>query len=91
MAKQLLLVGDSNVRRYFERLSMAYGTEVDFAQARNASEWAQVLPSCRKGYRIVTYSFMTNIIIDSAKEATTDDDRLDAISTSIKTIVTAMK
>jgi len=78
MAKQLLLIGDSNVRRYFDRLSGIVGSEVDFVQARNLQEWSEsAVPSCKKGYKIVTYSFLTNIIITAAKEGTNDDDRLD--------------
>jgi len=56
MAKQLLLVGDSNVRRYFDRLSGLVGAEVDFVQSRNVQEWSEVIPMCRSGYKIVTYS-----------------------------------
>jgi len=91
MAKQLLLVGDSNVRRYFDRLSGAYGAEVDFVQARNNSEWLEAVPQCNKGYRIVTFSFLTNIIVDAARDGTSDDERLDLISPALKTIFQAMK
>ena len=66
MAKQLLLVGDSNVRRYFDHLSGLVGSEVDFVQARNDTEWQEAIPSCKKGYKIVTYSILTNIIINAA-------------------------
>jgi len=91
MAKQLLLVGDSNVRRYFDRLSGIVGAEVDFVQSRNVQEWAEAIPHCKKNYKIVTYSFLTNIIVDSAKNGTSDDDRLDLISPALKEIFVAMK
>jgi len=91
MAKQLLLVGDSNVRRYFDRLSGAYGSEVDFVQSRNVPEWLEAINVCKKGYRIVTFSFLTNIVIDAAKEGASDDERLDLISPSLKSIFLAMK
>jgi len=91
MAKQLLLVGDSNVRRYFDRLSGIVGAEVDYVQARNETEWSDAIPRCKRGYQIVTYSMMTNIIIDAAKDGTNDDDRLDLISPALKTIFMAMK
>jgi len=91
MAKQLLLVGDSNVRRYFDRLSGAYGAEVDFVQSRKDSEWLEAVPNCKKGYRIVTYSFLTNIIIDAARDGTSDDERVDLISPVLKTILMTMK
>jgi len=91
MSKQLLLVGDSNVRRYFDRLSGAYGAQVDFVQARSVPEWLEAIPSCKRGYSIVTYSFLTNLVISSASEGTSDDERLDLISPTIKTVITAMK
>jgi len=91
MAKQLLLVGDSNVRRYFDRLSGLVGAEVDYIQARNDAEWQQAIAGCKKGYKIVTYSFITNIIIDAAKDATSDEDRLDSISPVLRTVFMAMK
>jgi len=91
MAKQLLLVGDSNVRRYLDRLSGICGAEIDFVQSRCESEWLEAIPHCKKGYKIVTYSFLTNIIINAAKDGTSEDDRLDLISPSLKTIFMAMK
>jgi len=91
MAKQLLLVGDSNVRRYFDRLSGLVGAEVDYVQARNDTEWQAAIPKCKRGYKIVTYSFVTNFIIDSARDANNDEDRLDLIGPSLKTIFMAMK
>jgi len=91
MAKQLLLVGDSNVRRYFDRLSGLVGSEVDYVQSRNESEWSDAIPKCKRGYKIVTYSFLTNVIIDAAKDGTNDDDRLDLISPTLKTIFTTMR
>jgi len=91
MAKQLLLVGDSNVRRYFDRLSGIVGAEVDFVQSRNTQEWADAIPHCKKNYKIVTYSFLTNIIVSAAREGTGDDDRLDLISPALRDVIVAMK
>jgi len=91
MAKQLLLVGDSNVRRYFDRLRGIVGSEVDFVQSRNTQEWLNAIPKCQSGYKIVTFSFLTNLIIDSAKDGTTDDDRLDLISPILRDIFLAMR
>jgi len=75
MAKQLLLVGDSNVRRYFDRLSGIVGAEVDYLQTRNIAEWKEAMPRCKRGHKIVTYSFLTNVIIDAAKDSNNDEDR----------------
>jgi len=62
MAKQLLLVGDSNVRRYFNQLGSGYSSSVSFIQARNLAEWSEAIPSCKSGYEIVVYSFLTILI-----------------------------
>ena len=85
MAKLLLLVGDSNVRRYFDRLSGANGSDVDFVQARNQTEWAEAIPVCKKGYKLVTF-FLTNLIIDSGGPGTNDDDRVDLIGPVLRTL-----
>jgi len=90
MSKQLLLIGDSNVRRYFDRIRGVVG-EVDFAQARNLSEWSEALLSCQKNYRIVTYSFLTNLIVDSGSQGVTDDDRLDQIDQVLGVVIQAMR
>jgi len=50
MAKQLLLVGDSNVRRFFNQLGSAYSASVDLVQARNLTEWSEAIPACKRGY-----------------------------------------
>jgi len=91
MAKQLLLVGDSNVRRYYDHLSGLVGSEVDFVQARNDTEWQEAIPSCKKGYKIVTYSILTNIIINAATQGTNDGDRIELISPALRTVFLAMK
>jgi len=91
MAKLLLLVGDSNVRRYFDRLSSAYCNEVDFVQARNLTEWSEAAPTCKKGYQMVTFSFLTNLIIESGGSGANDSDRLDAIGPALRTVISAIK
>jgi len=91
MAKQLLLVGDSNVRRFFNQLGSAYSASVDLVQARNLTEWSEAIPACKRGYEIVVYSFLTNLIVDAGQDGPRPEDRLDSIDGVLKTVVTAMK
>jgi len=90
MSKQLL-VGDSNVRRFFYQLGSAYTTTVDFYQARSLSEWSEAIPSCKKGYETVIFSFLTNLIVDAGRDGQNASDRMDAIDGVIRTVVVGMK
>jgi len=89
MAKQLLLVGDSNVRRYFDRLRGVVG-EVDFVQVRNLVELADAIPQCKKDYKMITFSFLTNILVDSGSAGVSDEDRLDMMDPNLRTAIQAI-
>jgi len=88
---KLLLVGDSNVRRFFYQLGSAYTTTVDFCQARSVAEWSEAVPTCMKGYDVVVYSFFTNLIVDAGREGPKANDRLESIEAALRAVITEMK
>ncbi len=66
IAKDLLIIGNSNIRRYLYRAGGAYSQACDCGIARNLTEFGNSLKMIEsKNYRIVIFAMMTNIVIDT--------------------------
>jgi hypothetical protein len=80
LARDLLLLGDSNIRRYLYRAGGAYSQTCDCGMARNLTEFGSALKMVEsKNYRIVVFAMMTNILIDAGSAGNDHSTRLDAI------------
>ena len=80
LAKDLLILGDSNVKRYLYRAGGAYSQACDCGLARNMTEFGNTLNLLEaKDYRIVIFAMMTNIVIDARSGGHYQASRLELI------------
>jgi hypothetical protein len=79
-ARSLLVLGDSNVRRYLYRAGGAYSETCDCGIVRNLSEFGTSLKMVENTqYTIIVFAMLTNIVIDAGSEGTDQASRLNAI------------
>jgi hypothetical protein len=80
IAKDLLIIGDSNIRRYLYRSGGAYSQACDCGISRNLTEFGNSLKMIEsKNYRIVIFAMMTNIVIDAGSAGHDQSSRLELI------------
>lgn len=81
MAKEVLIIGDSNVHRTYTRLGqLAHGME--FSRARNIAEMSaafDVYKAAKVTYKIVVLAFITNMIVAAGDDGSNVADRLSSI------------
>jgi len=81
MAKDILVIGDSNVQRYYTRLGqLAQG--MDFTRARNVEEMQQAFTAFKESkvvYKIIVLAFISNMIVSAGEEGSSPADRLSSI------------
>ena len=85
--RELLLLGDSNVKRFYTKIGLTQAQSIDFVQARNMDEVSTALSAVKATYKIVVLAFLTNLIVDSGDAATNDVDRLSCIEETFNTVV----
>jgi hypothetical protein len=79
-ARSLLVLGDSNVRRYLYRAGGAYSETCDCGIVRNLSEFGTSLKMVENTqYTTIIFAMLTNIVIDAGSEGTDQASRLNAI------------
>lgn len=92
MSRILLLLGDSNVRRWHLNLGEPYLPVMDFVPSHNSEELSAALEQVRPSYQMVVFAGLTNIIVSAGSEATGGQiARLEAIQTAIRTTLTAIR
>lgn len=92
MSRILLLIGDSNVRRWHLNLGEPYLPVFDFAPAHNSEELAAALEQVSPTYQMVVFAGLTNIIVSAGSEATGGRmDRLAAIGAAIKKTLISLR
>ncbi len=69
VARDVLILGDSNVCRYLGQCGGAYTQACDCGLARNMSEFGSSLRMVEaNNYRIVIFAMMTNVVIDMPEQ-----------------------
>lgn len=91
MSKIFLLLGDSNVRRWIPNLGGHYRSIMEFVPAHNTLELSNALTKINSSYQTVIFAGLTNILVGAASEATTNSDRLEAISQSLNATLTSLR
>jgi len=87
MAKDLLIIGDSNVGRNYSRLGYQV-QNVTVVTARNYSEVAQALQeSIKDTFKIVVLACITNLIIASGEAGSSTAERLNAIGEMLNNLL----
>ena len=74
--REILVLGDSNVKRFYSRIGLTQAQSLDFVQARNMVEAESALSSIKDSYKIVILAFLTNLVVDSGATAANDIDRM---------------
>jgi hypothetical protein len=83
-ARDILIIGDSNVRRNLARSGRHYSQSADIGSARNLSEFAEAVKLIQPDkYRIVVFAMLTNIVVDAGSPVLDPSARVQAISDSL--------
>lgn len=91
MSKILLLIGDSNVRRWITNIGDPYLPVFDYVPACNAEELPGALAQVRSSYQMVVFAGLTNIIVGAGSTATNRFSRLEAMTTAVRATLTALR
>jgi hypothetical protein len=87
-ARNLLILGDSNIRRYLYHSGGAYTQTCDCGMARNMTEFGENLKMVEsKNYRIVIFAMLTNIVIDAGSVGHDHSTRMDAIEECVSPLL----
>ena len=86
-AREYLVLGDSNVKRFYTKIGLSLAQNLDFVQARNVAEVSSALSSFKRSYRFVVMAFWSNLIVDAGETASNDVDRMTAIDEMFNSIV----
>jgi hypothetical protein len=88
LARDLLILGDSNIRRYLYRAGGAYSQTCDCWMARNMTEFGTAIKMVEStNYRIVVFAMLTNIVIDTGSSGHDHSTRMDAIEECISPLL----
>lgn len=83
MSKQLLLMADSNVRRWLPRLGDPYHQVMDYTPVHNLDELPSSIAKINSSYKMVVFAGLTNIIVSAGSASRSRHERLEAISKAI--------
>lgn len=79
MSKEILIIGDSNVKRFYSRLGLQ-AQNLDVVAARNYTEVAQaVQTSLKNSFKFIVLACITNLIIAAGDSGSCPKERLEAI------------
>lgn len=84
---EFLIVGDSNVKRFYTKIGLTHSQNIEFVEARNMTEFTTALTAFKTSFKIVVLAFLTNLIVDAGDSATNDVDRMSAIEELYNTII----
>lgn len=91
MAKILLLVGDSNVKRWITHLGDPYQAIMDFAPAHNSEELPTALAKVTSSYQMVSIACLTNVIVGAGTTAASPSERMEKIQTALSALFQTVK
>lgn len=86
-AKDFLVLGDSNVGRYYTKIGLHQAQSLDFIQARNKEEVSSALTKITRNYKFVVMAFWSNLIVSAGENASNDIDRMSEIDESFNQII----
>lgn len=86
-AREYLVIGDSNVSRFYTKIGISLAQNLDFVQARNVDEVTAALGSIQRSYKLVVMAFWSNLIVASGESASNDVDRMSSVDGMFNAIV----
>ncbi len=88
LSKDVLILGDSNIRRYLYLAGGAYSQTCACGVARNLAEFESSLKMIDASkYRLVIFAMMTNIVIDAGSAGHDLSSRLELIGECISPLI----
>ena len=60
---EFLILGDSNVKRFYTKLGLSQAQNIEFVQARNMNEVTNSLSTIKNSFKFVIFAFLTNLVI----------------------------
>ncbi len=88
IARDVLILGDSNIRRYLYRSGGAYAQTCDCGMARSLTEFGNNLKMVEStNYRIVVFAMLTNIVIDAGSTGNDHFSRMEAIDECVSPLL----
>jgi hypothetical protein len=90
VAKDLLILGDSNVERNLLHTGRLYCLQSESVPARNLVEFSEALSQLQLGkYKIIVFAMFTNIVINAGNFVSTNNHaaRLTAIEACLKKLI----
>ena len=85
--KEVLLLGDSNVRNSYNRLGLQVQRLNEFIQIRSLDELTTGLPRINSSYQVIVFAFLTNLIIATGDGAHSGPERLSLIEDTFNTLI----
>lgn len=86
-AREYLVLGDSNVSRFYTRIGLTMSQNLDFVQARNIEEVNSGLAKINRSYKYVVMAFWSNLVVAAGDSATNDIDRMSSIDDLFNQVV----
>lgn len=90
-AREYLVLGDSNVRRFYTKIGLSQAQNLEFSQVRNVDELSTALSSIKRSYKFVVMAFWSNLIVDAGETASNDVDRMTAIDDMFNSIIPLLR
>ena len=90
MSREVLIIGDSNVRRFYNKLGRQV-KQLEFIQDRNLEEASAAFELVKPDYKFVVFAFVTNLIINAGEEAQNAVDRVNSISEMFDNLLGIMR
>ena len=86
-AREYLLLGDSNVSRFYTKIGLSQAQNLAYVQARNVEEVSAALGNIQRSYKVVVMAFWSNLIVAAGEPASNDVDRMSAIEEVFNLVV----
>lgn len=84
---EFLILGDSNVKRFYTKLGLSQSQNIDFIEARNMNEVTNSLSAIKDSFKFVIFAFLTNLVIDAGDAASNDVDRMSSIEEMYNSVI----
>ena len=86
-AKDFLVLGDSNVGRYYTKIGLHQAQGLDFIHARNTEEVSNALSKINRNYKFVVMAFWSNLVVAAGDRGSNDVDRMSEIDETFNQII----
>jgi len=84
--REYLIVGDSNVRRFYNKIGLQ-SNRIEFAEARNGDELEASLRVVSSAFKYVVFACLTNLIISAGETGGNQSERLQAVEEMLNTFI----